>query len=71
VSAGELEQQLQASQKRIEALEAEQQRLGGVNLKTSSCTRRLKVSETSFKRANRCLTQLPVSIRRLRIVIYN
>src|SRR5262249_20242778 len=31
VSAGELEQQLQASQETIKALEAEQQRLGGVN----------------------------------------
>ena len=31
VSAGELEQQLQASQETIKALEAEQQRLGGIN----------------------------------------
>src|SRR5262245_20593373 len=32
VSAGELNQQLQASQEAMKALEAEQQRLGGVNL---------------------------------------
>jgi chromosome segregation ATPase len=71
VSAGELEQQLQASQETIKALEAEQQRLVASISKTSSCARRLKTSETSFKRANRCLTQLPVSTRRLLIAIYN
>jgi chromosome segregation ATPase len=42
VSAGELEQQLQASQETIKALEAKQQRLGGVNLENQQLREEIK-----------------------------
>ena len=53
VSAGELKQQLQASQKTIEELEAKNSAWVASILRTSSCAKKLRLYETSFKRAHR------------------
>jgi len=49
VSAGELNQQLQASQEAMKALEAEQQRLGGVNLENQQLREEIANHQTQLQ----------------------
>jgi chromosome segregation ATPase len=71
VSAGELEQQLQASQETIKALEAKQQRLGGINLENQQLREEIKnlrnQLQTSESLLNTTASQYKVADRDLQL----
>ena len=69
-------EELQSEQRQLvsageKELEAEQQRLGGVNLENQQLREEIESLRNQFQTSESLITQLPINTRRLLIAIYN